>query len=744
MPLAANFRNGQRPLPGMNRFPHTGPGPGGTGSVETVRVTTSHGENSSREDPMSPPFFPQNADGNPQTGPVWSVLSTQISEPGPLVPNSVSSSVQNQLQSRRGAPTQSSFSPIIGARNIRAGVQIPGRRSSLDKRSDLLGSSMSTSGPASPVSSDHPSDTSSIVDDLATNVRRQMQTSKDGRFQSKSGGRPSDTDDDGGMRASVSGGGNTVSDIVPVFEETENETSAITSTQANMDSAYGEISVPISKLPTAHLNQLESSIPVEVSGSNKKKKQSKQRQKEGSSVPSLKPTSPGTTLGSMQTVQQTHVHSQQTATSRNANSGVLDAKIVEKMKGKAVGNSVSRNDFTRRGQNTSSTSDFVSSTNHTPTDSIAGHAADITASAGVTVLNQLQEPGSSHGETGNVDANAFIDQALESLAATAAMLAPALEAQVQQNEVGSSSAARGWVKDEWKQKFRSVEAVMSKVKEVRDIRKKQGGSPGSGSAPEFPAADLNGSSLGTSATGNNSGGSNARPKGTPGNPFSLSNAGLNLHESEAYLRNLLTNVQIAIQELASSVGSDVLDVNTAGAQRSKISKNATQSRGALNASKMRNMEAVDSISLRKQLSEVMSNVELKAQQLEDYLKGSISTDRINPSQFRGAPSSNQRVPTNNSKKIATNGNVSQLIRSVSESVDDSRRKPHEPLETISMEFLNDEVLKNTLIKVGGDSNASHYGGRLPREKASSGNVRTAPPSFERIVLLSGRQETFPP
>lgn len=72
-----------------------------------------------------------------------------------------------------------------------------------------------------------------------------------------------------------------------------------------------------------------------------------------------------------------------------------------------------------------------------------------------------------------IDANAFIDQALESLAATAAMLAPALEAHARNPDMAASQLGNKWTQDEWKSKVRSVEAVMSRVKEARDLRKKQ-------------------------------------------------------------------------------------------------------------------------------------------------------------------------------------------------------------------------------------------------------------------------------
>jgi hypothetical protein len=72
-----------------------------------------------------------------------------------------------------------------------------------------------------------------------------------------------------------------------------------------------------------------------------------------------------------------------------------------------------------------------------------------------------------------IDANAFIDQALESLAATAAMLAPALEAQARSTDMAGGPLANKWSQDEWKSKVRSVEAVMSRVKEARDLRRKQ-------------------------------------------------------------------------------------------------------------------------------------------------------------------------------------------------------------------------------------------------------------------------------
>lgn len=92
-----------------------------------------------------------------------------------------------------------------------------------------------------------------------------------------------------------------------------------------------------------------------------------------------------------------------------------------------------------------------------------------------------------------IDANAFIDQALESLAATAAMLAPALEAQARgaggTGDLGLATSQLGnrWTQEEWKSKVRSVEAVMSRVKEARDLRKKQQDQQSKGKGPATPS-----------------------------------------------------------------------------------------------------------------------------------------------------------------------------------------------------------------------------------------------------------------
>ncbi|KAJ3342736.1 hypothetical protein HDU93_001308 [Gonapodya sp. JEL0774] len=467
---------------------------------------------------------------------------------------------------------------------------------------------------------------SSVLEDSVSLVRRPVSVSKDTRQLAHSTSGHSDTDDNPGPQLQRN--------LNPSpTKETSDLQSALLRTAFKRDTS--DTATPVDAPAVTQPPKVSQSISQlgmsENPGSSKKRKQQKQKQKENPSVtPLIKLNGAGTTLGppsqlpvsaSPSVARQGKPPSDTSVLygiSHNLQSkkgkGSVTPPVPSTSAFKTAVHARTMNSIFQSQQSLAASLNALSvDASHIPGLASLGASATDVANA-LIALEQAQQTGILMEGEDSADANIFIDQALESLAATAAMLAPALEAHAKQSGGSSAHLAQRWFTDEWKEKVRSVEAVMSRVKEAREMRKKHKRESDTvqrlsdafvKSVNNNPEAQMAHPMTLKSSSSNSRGPPGKRGTATksPSAPTASDLKALN--DDESFLWTLIASVREAVNELASGA-------NRTGAALGAYSQDQTAKIGTLG-----DKQPGDISTLQKRLLVSMDSIESKTKEFAE-------------------------------------------------------------------------------------------------------------------------------